>query len=153
MWGLGPTVGVRETRRLQAIYRITSDDIARAVKFDDGIAACDNPIDDVMRASAEMTHKAAVRQGEYYTIPFRALVPETIENLLFAGRLICADPVAFASVRGMPQCMAMGQATGVAAAMALEGALHVQEVNGAALAAELVRQGLAGITDRKLVAS
>lgn len=153
MWGLGPSVGVRETRRLQAIYRITGDDIARAVKFDDGIAACDNPIDDVMRASAEMTHEAAVRQGEYYTIPFRALVPETIENLLFAGRLICADPVAFASVRGMPQCMAMGQATGVAAAMALKAALRVQEVNGAALAGELARQGLAGISDRKLVAS
>ncbi|MFV1442096.1 FAD-dependent oxidoreductase [Phaeobacter sp. JH20_30] len=153
MWGLGPSVGVRETRRLQAIYRITGDDIARAVKFDDGIAACDNPIDDVMRDSAEMTHEAAVSQGAYYTIPFRALVPETIENLLFAGRLICADPVAFASVRGMPQCMAMGQATGVAAAMALEGALRVQDVNGAALAGELARQGLAGIADRKLVAS
>lgn len=79
-------------------------------------------------------------------------MPETIENLLFAGRLICADPFAFASIRGMPQCMAMGQATGVAAAMALEGALQVQEVNGAALAAELFRQGLAGIADRKLVA-
>ena len=49
MWGLGPTVGVLETRRLQAIYRITRDDIARADKFKDGIVACDNPIDDVMR--------------------------------------------------------------------------------------------------------
>ena len=150
MWGLGPSVGVRETRRLQAIYRITGDDIARAVKFDDGIAACDNPIDDVMRDSAEMTHEAAVGEGAYYTIPFRALVPETIENLLFAGRLVCADPVAFASVRGMPQCMAMGQATGVAAAMALKGALRVQDVNGETLAAELVRQGLAGLADRTL---
>lgn len=150
LWGLGPSVGVRETRRLQAIYRIRGDDIARAVKFDDGIAACDNPIDDVMRASAEMTHEAAVRQGEYYTIPFRALVPETIENLLFAGRLICADPVAFASVRGMPQCMAMGQATGVAAAMVLEGALRVQNVNGEILAGVLMQQGMAGIAGRTL---
>jgi hypothetical protein len=150
MWGLGPSVGVRETRRLQAIYRITGDDIARAVKFDDGIAACDNPIDDVMRDSAEMTHEAAVSQGAYYTIPFRALVPETIENLLFAGRLICADPVAFASVRGMPQCMAMGQATGVAAAMALEGALRVQDVNGEVLAGVLMQQGMEGIAGRTL---
>jgi hypothetical protein len=153
MWGPGPSVGVWETRRLQAIYRITGDNIASAVKFDDGVAACDNPIDDVMRASAEMTHEAAVRQGEYYTIPFRALVPETIENLLFAGRLICADPAAVASVRGMPQCMAMGQATGVAAAMALEAALWVQDVNGEALAEKLAGQSVAGIADQKLVAS
>ncbi|MGB3316067.1 MAG: FAD-dependent oxidoreductase [Albidovulum sp.] len=150
MWGLGPTVGVRETRRLQAIYRITSDDIARAVMFKDGIVACDNPIDDVMRDSNEMTHEAAVGHGEYYTIPFRCLVPDEIENLMFAGRLVCADPVAFASVRGMPQCMAMGQATGVAAAMALAEAARVQNVDGVALAGELARRGVAGIAGHKL---
>jgi hypothetical protein len=106
-----------------------------------------------MRVSAEMTHEAAVDQGAYYTIPYRALVPETIENLLFAGRLICADPVAFASVRGMPQCMAMGQATGVAAAMALERALRVQDVNGETLAGVLQQQGMAGIAGRTLGAA
>jgi hypothetical protein len=150
MWGLGPTVGLRETRKLQALYRITGQDIARGTRFGDGIVACDNPIDDVMRDSAEMTHEAAVGRGAYYTIPFRALVPEAVENLLFAGRLICADPVAFASVRGMPQCMAMGHATGVAAAVALEEQLRVQDVNGDALAEKLARQGVAGIAGRKL---
>ena len=150
---LGPTVGVRETRRLQALYRITGQDIAGGTRFADGIVACDNPIDDVMRDSAEMTHEAAVGQGAYYTIPFRALVPETVENLLFAGRLICADPVAFASVRGMPQCMAMGQATGVAAAMALKGALRVQDVNCETLAGVLQQQGMAGIAGRTLGAA
>ena len=97
-----------------------------------------------------MSHAAQVPQGACYAIPFRALVPDTIEKLLFAGRLICADPVAFASVRGMPQCMAMGQATGVAAAMALEGALRVQDVNGEALAGVLKQQGMAGIAGRAL---
>jgi hypothetical protein len=144
MWGLGPTVGVLETRRLQAIYRITSDDIDRADKFKDGIVACDNPIDDVMRDSTEMTHEAAVGHGKYYTIPFRSLVPVEIENLMFAGRLVCADPVAFASIRGMPQCMAMGQATGVAAAMALKGAARVQDLDSVALTGNLARHGVAG---------
>lgn len=148
MWGLGPTVGVRETRKLQALHRITGEDIAGGTRFADGIVACDNPIDDVMRVSAEMTHAAAVDKDAYYTIPFRALVPETIENLLFADRLICADPVAFASVRGMPQCMAMGQATGVAAAMALEGALRVQDVDDETLAGVLQQQGMAGTAGR-----
>ncbi|WP_085310996.1 FAD-dependent oxidoreductase [Planktotalea arctica] len=142
MWGLGPTVGVRETRRLEAIYRITGEDIARATKFADGIVACDNPIDDVMRNSAEMTHEAAVKTGDYYTIPFRSLIPRKIENLLFAGRLVSADPVAFASVRGMPQCMAMGQAVGHAACMALAEDAKVQAFDQAALVSQLARLGL-----------
>ena len=150
MWGVGPAVGVRETRRLEALYRIVGEDAARATKFEDGIVACDNPIDDVMRGGGEMTHDASVAEGQYYTIPFRSLVPRDIENLLFAGRLICADPAAFASVRGMPQCMAMGQASGLAAAWAMERERPVQAIDGAALAEALAEQGLAGIAGQVL---
>jgi hypothetical protein len=150
MWGLGPTVGVRETRKLEAIYRITGEDIAAGVKFEDGIVACDNPIDDVMRDSSEMTHEAALDNGTYYTIPLRCLIPRQITNLMYAGRLICADPVAFASVRGMPQCMAMGQATGVAAALALRQGIDVQEANHADVVAQLVADGVRGIGGRPL---
>ncbi|MEW9919890.1 FAD-dependent oxidoreductase [Marimonas sp. MJW-29] len=149
--GIGPTVGVRETRRLQGQYRVTGTDLAAATKFPDGIVCCDNPVDDVMRDSAEMTHDAIVGQDAYYTIPFRSLVPEKIENLMFAGRIICADPVAFASVRGMPQCMAMGQATGTAAALALRDGVPVQKVDHAELVAALTAQGVNGLGGRPLV--
>ena len=150
MWGIGPTVGVRETRKLEAMYRLTGEDLAQSKRFDDGIVACDNPIDDVMRTTAEMTHDAAVARGDYYTIPLRTLIPRRIENLLFAGRLISADPVAFASVRGMPQCMAMGQACGVAAAQALAKGYAVQDVDTAAVVATLQAQGLHGIGGQNL---
>ena len=120
---LGPTVGVRETRKLEAVHRILARDLSAGAKPADGIVCCDNPIDDVMRGDSKMTHDAIVATGDYYTIPFRAMVPERIENLLFAGRLVCADPAAFASVCGMPQCIAMGQAAGTAAAMALANGL------------------------------
>ena len=109
MTSLGPTVGVRETRKLEGMVQVSGADLAAGRKFPDGIVACDNPIDDVMRGSA-MTHEAIVEGGDFYTIPFRALVPKKIANLMFAGRIISADATAFASVRGMPQCMAMGQA-------------------------------------------
>jgi hypothetical protein len=142
MIDLGPTVGVRETRRLEALYRITGADIARATKFEDGIVACDNPVDDVMRGQGEMTHDAAVEKGAYYTIPLRSLIPRTIENLAFAGRLICADPVAFASVRGMPQCMAMGQAVGNTASIALDRGCAIQAVPHQVVVAELIQQGI-----------
>lgn len=139
---LSPTVGVRETRKLEGLYKLRGEDLARATKFEDGIVACDNPIDDVMRAEGAMTHDAAIGAGEYYTIPFRALLPRRIENLMFAGRILSADPVAFASVRGMPQCMAMGQATGAAAAMALRAGVSVQAVDRSDLVAELTAQGI-----------
>ena len=89
-----------------------------------------------------MTHDAAVNKGSFYTIPLRCLIPKTIENLLFAGRLICADPVAFASVRGMPQCMAMGQAVGTTAALAYRHGCAVQAVNARDVVAALVEQGV-----------
>lgn len=145
MANIGPTVGVRETRRLEAMYRITGQDLADRTNFSDGIVCCDNPIDDVMRAGPNMTHVAIVPSGQYYTIPFRSLIPLKITNLMFAGRLICADSTAFASVRGMPQCMAMGQATGTAAALVLETETSIQDLNLDALVTELKTQGVNGL--------
>lgn len=139
---LSPTVGVRETRKLEGMYRVTGEDLAQGTKFHDGIVCCDNPIDDVMRSDASMTHDAVISAGRYYTIPFRSLVPSQVSNLMFAGRIISADAVAFASVRGMPQCIAMGQATGTAAALALEGDGNVQKVNAEQLVAALTIQGV-----------
>ncbi|MDU8926257.1 FAD-dependent oxidoreductase [Alisedimentitalea sp. MJ-SS2] len=150
MTQLGPTVGVRETRKLEGLYQITGTDLARATKFRDGVVACDNPVDDVMRSDSTMTHDAIVADGAYYTIPFRALVPRRISNLLFAGRIVSADDVAFASVRGMPQCMAMGQATGTAAAMALQDGIPVQGIDTEALVTNLQAQGLRGLGDDRL---
>ena len=73
------------------------------------------------------------------------MVPAEVPNLLFAGRLVCADPAAFASVRGMPQCMAMGQAAGTAAAIALTEGLTVQALDPARVVASLAAQGMRGI--------
>lgn len=151
--GLGPTVGVRETRKLEAMHRISALELAAGTKFSDGIVCCDNPIDDVMRGSAKMTHDAAVEAGNYYTIPLRALMPANVENLLFAGRLVCADPAAFASVRGMPQCMAMGQAAGTAATMALAEGLAVQTLPLERIVSELIAQGVRGLAGAPLAAS
>ena len=64
---------------------------------------------------------------------------------MFAGRILCADPTAFASVRGMPQCMSMGQATGTAAALACRADCTVQEVDANALVLALQSQGVKGL--------
>lgn len=150
MMYLGPTVGVRETRKLEGQYRVTGDDLANATKFSDGVVCCDNPVDDVMRGNGAMTHDAVVGEGAYYTIPFRSLVPKNIENLMFAGRIVSADAVAFASVRGMPQCVAMGQAAGTAAAMALRNEQTIQEIDSDDLIAALKEQGVNGLRGERL---
>ena len=97
-----------------------------------------------------MTHEAIVGKGSYYTIPFRSLVPETVSNLMFAGRIISADPVAFASVRGMPQCMTMGQATGTAAALAISNNTLINDISITALISELTHQGVNGLGNNRL---
>jgi hypothetical protein len=145
MTNLGPTVGVRETRKLRGLYRLSGADVAAATRFPDGIVACANPIDDVMRGDGAMTHDAAVADATYYTLPFRCLVPATVDNLMFAGRNVSADPVAFASIRGMPQCMSMGQAIGTAAAVALREGIAVQAIDGREVAACMQAQGLWGL--------
>ena len=151
MTALGPTVGVRETRKLHGLYRLSASDVAMATKFEDGIVACSNPVDDVMRgADGAMTHEAAVEGQRYYTLPFRCLVPEMVENLLLAGRIVSADPAAFASIRGMPQCMAMGQAAGNGAALALRGGCAVQAIDPADVVAAMQAQGMRGLAGEGL---
>lgn len=141
---IGPLVGVRETRRIEGKYELNYHDIAKATKFPDGIVACDNPYDEVFRDNSvkEYSHEAALEQGEFYTIPLSSLMPKKIDNLLFAGRNMSVDLKGFASVRGMPQCMGMGQAVGVLAAMAASSNKKVQDVKHTNVVQHLVELGV-----------
>lgn len=149
---IGPLVGIRETRKLEGCYVLQYEDIKNETKFLDGIVACDNPLDDVFRDDTEThySHDSALEKGKYYTIPFRTLVPRKVRNLFFAGRNISVDAKAFASVRGMPQCMIMGQATGIAAALTIKENQTVQEINTVAVAHRLRLLGVNGITHQQL---
>jgi hypothetical protein len=149
---IGPVVGVREGRRLEGLYTLTRADVAAATKFEDGIVAADSPLDEVFRdeSSSLYSHEAALPAGAYYTVPFRSLVPRAVSNLLFAGRLRSVDLEAYATGRGMPQCMLMGQAVGVGAAMALGAGCGVQQIDRSALVRRLVSLGVNGIGGRSL---
>ena len=112
----GTQIGVRETRRIYGEYRMTREDVLSAAQFDDQIGLCGAPIEDHHEGSD--THWQYLPDGSAVGIPFRALLPQKIENLLVAGRCFSASHDAHASVRSMAQCMAMGQAAGAAAALA-----------------------------------
>jgi len=112
-------VGVRETRRIDGEYTLTGLDVVEAKKFDDKIARGCYPIDihDPTSNGGEMIR---LREGEYYDIPFRCLIPKEIENVLVAGRCISATHEALASVRITPTCSAMGEASGYASALCIK---------------------------------
>ncbi|MFZ9858239.1 MAG: FAD-dependent oxidoreductase [Roseiflexaceae bacterium] len=115
---LSHQIGVRETRRIIGAYQLTRDDVINARDAHDSIARCGAPIEDHHGGIDTEWHYLA--DGATYAIPFRCLIPHEITGVLVVGRCLSATHDAHASVRSMGQCMAMGQAAGVAAAMAQE---------------------------------
>ena len=75
-------------------------------------------------------------------MPYRCLVPKKVDNLLVAGRCVSASSVAAAAIRVMPPCMAMGEAAGTAAALALKENVSPRALDAAALVSRLRAQGV-----------
>jgi hypothetical protein len=113
-----PAIGVRESRRIVGEHVLTADEILAAARFEDQIARCGAPIEE--HHSGEDTRWVYLEEGATYGIPFRALQPRDLDNVLVAGRCFSATHDAHASARSMGTCMAMGQAAGTAAALAGE---------------------------------
>jgi hypothetical protein len=114
---LSTQVGVRETRRVYGDTRLTAADVLSARQFDDQIGLCGAPIED--HRSGPGTTWRYLPDGEVVGIPFGTLLARDASNVLVAGRCFSATHDAHASVRSMAQCMAMGQAAGTAAALAV----------------------------------
>ncbi|HUF54015.1 MAG TPA: FAD-dependent oxidoreductase [Dehalococcoidia bacterium] len=95
-------LGITESRRLQGAYVMTREDLDRS--FEDTIAR-----------TGHWTKYDCV-----YNIPYRALLPIGVTNLLAAGRCISVDHRVHHATKEIPACMATGQAAGIAAAMAAE---------------------------------
>ena len=127
MTHLSHQIGVRESRRIYGEYRLTKQDVLNAQKFDDAIAICGAPIED--HHAGNSTKWEYLPDGETYGIPYRCLLPKQVDNLLVIGRCLSAEHDAHASVRSMGQCMAMGQAAGVAANLALTYQLSPRDVS------------------------
>ena len=118
--GTSPSIGVRESRRVIGDYQLTRDDVLGARRFEDEIALCGAPIEDHgTGGDTDWQYVASGGRGAVYGIPYRALLPQGLDALLVAGRCFSATHDAHASARSMATCMAMGQAAGTAAALAL----------------------------------
>jgi hypothetical protein len=115
---VAPQLGIRQTRLLEGEYVVTKEDVTQRRHFADSIA----------------------RGRDYYT-PYRALLPRGVKQLLVAGRHYSATATAQKISREIPPCMAMGEAAGIAAALALGAGVTVDAVDVRRLQATLRAQG------------
>ena len=124
----GIQIGVRESRMIVGEHTLNKDEMLAYTKFEDGIAACNYDIDIHSPDGAGTSH-FYFPAGTYYTIPYGCLVPKESENLLVAGRCISTTHEAQASIRIMPTVCTIGEAAGVAAAIACSDKVGVKQVD------------------------
>ncbi|MBQ4110068.1 MAG: FAD-dependent oxidoreductase [Clostridia bacterium] len=134
-------IGIRESRKLKGVYVLTGEDLINCTKFEDSIALGNYDLDIHNPTGAGTSHHY-FKQGEYYTIPYRSLLPKEYTNLLVAGRCISATHEAQASVRIMPICACMGEAAGTAAAVAYKTGKNAHNVDIVELHNVLVKNGV-----------
>lgn len=122
------SIGVRESRKLIGTYVLTENDLLECRRFDDSIAVGNYDID-IHNPEGEGTSHHYFEPGQYYTIPYRSMVPKEFDNLLVSGRCLSATHEAQASVRIMPICCCLGEAAGLACALAAKDGRSVQSVD------------------------
>lgn len=118
---LSHQIGVRETRRVYGLHRLTKADCMNAAMPEDRVFLCGAPIEDhrVGAGGAPETYWEYIPKGGVYGIPYGTLVPQNSMIAWVAGRCFSATHDAHASCRSMAQTMSMGQATGTAALLSL----------------------------------
>lgn len=157
-------IGVRETRHIRCLHRLTADEVLYGVSFADTIAngsyRVDVHHDDKPGLTfryldgrevyirpgypAEQGHWREPLQSDplFYQIPYRCLVPAgAYGNLLAAGRFIDADEQAHGAIRVMVTMNQTGEAAGVAAALALRSGRRAAAIDTDELRAMLVAGG------------
>ena len=148
-----PALYVRESRRMQGLYVISQDDILNSPKKDDPIAISSFPIDShdcqriafrgggvINEGTIFPVRNQNLRQGYAYHVPYRSILPkpDQCDNLLVPVALSCTH-VGISSLRIEGAWMAIGQGAGIAAALAADQNVAVQDLNY-----ERLREGLLG---------
>jgi hypothetical protein len=121
----GPQIGVRHTRRLAGVTRVTRAQWPTALVHADeiGVTPSVNP------------------KWPSISVPLGSLIPESLDGLLAPGRHVACDRNSHGFMREIPQCWLTGQAAGVAAAVAVTQAVEVRAVDVAAVQRRLRAQG------------
>jgi len=131
----GMTVGTRDSRKIRGVYNLTGQDVLEEGRFEDSIGIFPEFVDGFGILRLPVT-------GRFFQVPFRALVPVEVENLLVAGRSIAGDKISHAATRNMICCAVSGQGAGAAAAVAVKKGQPVSQADIREVQKELERQGV-----------
>ncbi len=123
-----PEIGVRESRMIVGDYTITGEDLLSCTKFEDSIACGAYQID-IHNPDGTGTTLIRIPDDNFYTIPYRALLPQGVDNLLAAGRCISSTHEAQSAYRIMPICCSIGEGAGIAAAVAFQNGTDTRGVD------------------------
>ena len=136
----GEQLGIRETRRIEGDYVLTVDDFIAARSFSDDIARNAYYIDiHLANSKSDMTFNH-LPPGVSHGVPYRIMLPAGIDNLWVAGRSVSSDRAVQGSLRVMPNCFSMGQASGNAAVLALRDSTTSRGISVAELQLRLLEQ-------------
>ncbi len=131
----GMSIGIRDTRKVDTVYRIRELDVREQGRFEDSIGIFPEFIDGYGVLILPTT-------GRYFEVPYRNLLPKKIKNLLVSGRATGAERIAHAATRNMACCAVIGQGAGVAAAMSIkQRSRDLDQMDVADIQNELKRQG------------
>jgi hypothetical protein len=131
----GMTIGIRDTRKIDAAYNLTEADVRGEARFEDSIGIYPEFIDGYGVLVLPTT-------GRYMHVPYRAMLPKGVKNLLVTGRAIGGDRIAHAATRNMACCAVAGQGAGIAAAVSLRTGHELYDVDLGLVHDELDRQGV-----------
>ncbi|MCI9415779.1 MAG: FAD-dependent oxidoreductase [Clostridiales bacterium] len=132
--------GIREGRRIEGQYVLTEKDYNDRMKISDAVAQTGYPVD-VHGHVEEDYGTRPMQYGEYVEIPYRCLVPKNADNLLVAGRCISTTFIAQSAIRIQLVCRCLGEAAGVACAMACDQGVSPADIRGEAVREEMIRRG------------
>ena len=131
----GMSIGIRDTRKLDAVYNMTELDVRKQGKFEDTIGIYPEFIDGYGLLILPTT-------GRYMELPYSAMLPKNINGLLVTGRATGGDKISHAATRNMSCCSVNGQGAGIAAATAVKSNRDVRNVNIANVQKEIKKQGV-----------
>lgn len=134
-------IGLREGRRIEGLYQVTREDLISGACFADGICQVSYPVDiHQLDDSEDATHRGGIT-AKPYQVPFRSLVARAVTNLALAGRCVSGDFYAHASYRVTGNAVPMGEAAGIATALAYRSGQSYHELDGCLVREAMVRQG------------
>lgn len=121
-------IGVRESRHIDCLYNVTKEDVLKNRCFSDTICISGFPMDIHSPNNQELEVDNSIINLAF-TIPMRSIIPKKTSNLIITGRAIGATHEACASLRVTPVCMALGEAAGYLAYLALKENGNIKKVS------------------------